>query len=175
MRLPWFFTLFILGFLFRILIFIYFPQSIPFDQEQYVNIAQSILDYKLYVSSFRVYGYPMFLAVIFSLAKLIVLENLLAARIVQSILDTLIALLIYILGKKIFNPKIAKISCIIYLFNPFTASAAGVILPETISSFIIITIYLLTYLFFKKKTLVYAVLLGFLLGFLPQARPALIM
>lgn len=174
MSFPWQLILFILGLLYRVSFLFLYPQPIAMDQEQYVIIANRILDYRLYVHSFRVYGYSLFLAVISFFSKTISDNPLLVWQIAQMLLDTVTAFIIFLTARRLFTKTIAWVVCLIYLFCPFTAAASTVILPEALASFIIISLHYIFLNMVRKINLPVVILSGLLLGFLPQVRPALV-
>lgn len=194
--------LFILGIIFRLWIANLVPQPFVFDQTEYHSFALQMLDKGLVSWQPRLYGYPLFLSLIY---RLFGEGNFLAVFVVQSIVDTLTGLIIYLIAKKIFKNQIVAIfSFTLYLFNPFTSVYAVLTLSEVWGIFLMaVIIYLLIEFaevghdFFPHlpKSLHFVpqngtrgaqgggraqkawsprklFLLAFLLGYLPQVRPA---
>lgn len=92
--------------------------------------------------------------------------NFQAVRIIQIIIDLTCALLIYFTAVRIFNKRAAFTSFGLYLFNPFTASYTGMLLPEIFTLFYIILIaYLVTVTSFTRSKLLW-LFVGFMLGVL---------
>lgn len=192
-------VLFSLGVVYRLWIGGLVVQPFVFDQTEYHFYALQMLHKGLVSWQPRLYGYPLFLSLIY---KLFGEGNLLAVFVAQSIVDTLTGLIIYLIAKKIFkNQKIAIISFILYLFNPFTSVYTILTLSEVWGVFLMVVIGYLLILLIENlrspaaKVLVpppqgsllatpgvslsrgvsrYVVLLliGLLLGYLPQVRPA---
>ena len=164
-----FVVVFLLGVLFRYLMTIWVPQPFVFDQVEYHNFAVDILQKGLTASTNRLYGYPLFLALIY---KIFGAGNLMAVYIIQSILDTATGFLVFLISKKFFkNKKVSWFVLFMYLFNPFTSSYAGVFLTETLVTFLLTLIAYLSFLTveYTKKIYLFA-LLSLLLGYLPQIR-----
>lgn len=161
-------VLFILGLLVRLWLINLFPQPFVFDQLEYDRFARGILEKGVFAETARLYGYPLFLAIIY---KFFGVGNLIAVTVFQSILDCISGLLIYLIGRKIFrNYKIALTCYLLYLINPFTSAFAGVVLSEVLATFLLtLGTFMLIVLFEKKESRV-IYLSGLILGYLPQVR-----
>lgn len=171
------FILFIMGFIFRISLTFLFPQPFEFDQVQYHDFAMGILKHGIYAQTFRLYGYPLFIAIIYFITGIVSQVSKLPWQIVQAFLDCLSGYLVYLIALKIFAPRRAPAiySYIIYLFNPFTAAYTGVMLSEVLLIFVLLlAFYLFTILLEKSRVHTFFVL-AFLLGYLPQIRPEYIL
>ncbi|MBI3380337.1 glycosyltransferase family 39 protein [Candidatus Gottesmanbacteria bacterium] len=161
---------FVLGIIFRLWFTNLVPQPFVFDQTEYQYFAQQMLQKGLFAWSARLYGYPLFLAIIY---KLFGLGNFTSVAAVQAILDSTTGILIYLIGRKIFKNKIiAIICCLVYLFNPFTASFISLLLSEILTIFLMSLIAYLFVLFLEKKKTWIFLTLVILLGFIPQVRPS---
>ncbi len=133
--------LFVLGVIYRFWIANLVAQPFAFDQTEYHNFALQILDKGLVAWQARLYGYPLFLAVIY---KIFGAGNFFAVSVVQSIVDSLTGVLIYLIGIKIFqSKKIAWVCYLLYLLNPFTSVYVVLTLSEVWGVFWVV---LLTYL-----------------------------
>lgn len=164
----------IAGVLFRLWLTNLVPQPFMFDQTEYERFAMGILKKGLYVETARLYGYPLILAFIYRI--LASSQAGLALTIFQASLDSLVAILIFLMGKKLFNRELpALIGSVAYLFNPFTSSYVSLFLTEVVATFLVAFIFFLTLLFIEKKQYVHLLLLSIVLGFLPQVRPPLIL
>lgn len=176
MRWYWCFILFILGFLFRILIIQSVPQPFAFDQTQYHDFAQGILRNGLYVHSFRTYGYPLFIAFMYKLTGVAATVSTLPSLLIQAFVDTLTALIVFLIAKKLFQSSIAANSAyVLYLFNPFTAAYTSVLMAEVYTIFWVALIHLLLIHFFQKNNLFTLGILALILGYLPQVRPVFVL
>lgn len=161
----------LLGFLFRLWIVNYEPQGFMLDQWEYDQAAIKILHNPdhLFLSSYRLPGYSLVLALIYSVFGS---ENTKAWIVFQAILDTLCALLVYGIAKGLFkNNQAVWIAFILYLFNPYTSAYVGVRLTEITAIFLITLIFYLFYKFLEKPKMWIILALSFSLGFLPQVRP----
>ncbi|OGG08693.1 hypothetical protein A2154_01740 [Candidatus Gottesmanbacteria bacterium RBG_16_43_7] len=154
--------LFIVGFLLRIGLSLLSESRIFWDMENYHQIALDILGGKLAAECCQKNnGYGLFLAGIYSLFGP---NNLLAVRIVQSLIDNITAVLLYFSARRLVNRKAGIFTYIIYLFNPITFTYTGLRLPESLTIFqlALILMSMSTPAFRRLKTV--WILLGFQLG-----------
>lgn len=171
----WLTPFFIAAIFFRLWFSQLIPQPFVFDQWEYHDMAKDMIAKKEYNTispyhSYRLAGYPFILAVIYYIFGE---ENQLAWMSLQAILDALVAVFIFLIAKRIFNHQTpAWIAYIIYLFNPFTSAYVGVRLTEITATFLLSLTFLLLLLFLDTRKTSVVVLLGFILGFLPQVRPS---
>lgn len=123
----------------------------------------------VYISSYRLYGYPLILAILYSIFGR---ESTFSWKISQALMDTATAVLIYFIAKKIFKKgQPAWIAYFLYLFNPYTSAYVGVRLTEITAIFLVTLIF---YLFLQTNLTVKMIplfLLAVTLGYLPQVRP----
>lgn len=160
--------LFILGLVFRFWLINLVPQPFAHDQLQYHNYARGIVEKGLFAHTFRLYGYPMLIAPVYFLFGS---DNATAWKIFQIIMDTSTAVLVFLMAKHLFiNKRVAYISYLLYLFNPFTSAYAGVLLTEVASIFFTALMIYFFILFIKQRKLKYLVLLVFTMGYLTQVR-----
>lgn len=168
-------SLFVIGVIYRLGFVHLFPQPFVFDQWDYDDMAKDMIAQKEYQTispyhAFRTAGYPFILAATYYFFGK---DNQLAWMSLQAILDTLVAIFIFLIARKVFTHQTpAWIALFIYLFNPFTSAYVGLRLTEITSIFLMVLVFLLTFIFFKTKNLTIIVLSGFILGFLPQVRPS---
>ena len=103
-------------------------------------------------TSFRPPLYPLFLSGIYYILG----YNFFIVRILQSILHGLTCLLIFLIGRNIFNRNVGITAAILFAVNPFLIFFSGEIGTETLFTFLIAaTIYSITlFLKSKNKTLV---------------------
>lgn len=162
-------AVFLLGFLYRMWFIQAVPQFYAFDQGEYQQFAQRLISYRLYVSPNRLYGYPLFLAAFYSLFGE---GNDLVWQIPQAVLDSVSGLFVFLLGRALFrNRKIAWVSYICYLINPYTPGYAGVRLAESLTIAVLAGIFVLTVRFLRKKEWRVAIAGSFLLSYLVQVKP----
>lgn len=171
----WLTIFFIAGIFFRLWFSQLIPQPFVFDQWEYHDMAKDMIAKKEYNTispyhAYRLAGYPFILAVIYYFFGE---ENQLAWIVFQAVLDSLTAIFIFLIAKRIFNHQTpAWIAYIIYLFNPFTSAYVGLRLTEITATFLLSLTFLLLLLFLDTRKTSVVVLLGFTLGFLPQVRPS---
>ncbi|MFC1647231.1 ArnT family glycosyltransferase [Patescibacteria group bacterium] len=106
-------------------------------------------------------GYPLFVGLVY---KLFGIDNIVAVRILQAVVDVISAILVYLVARRFFTKKGAVISFILYITNPITSSYTGVVLTEVFTLFLVIT---LVYIWTSKKFPVRPVgwiVFGFVLG-----------
>lgn len=124
------------GLLFRLFLAFNAYNTIVFDAKGYSDFAVQFLRGGWPIDCCaKNMGYPAFLAVIYAFFGI---ENLTAVRLIHVFIDLGSALLLWEVAKKIFPPRAAFFSFLIYLFNPFTAAFTGLILAETISIFFLL-------------------------------------
>jgi hypothetical protein len=150
-----------------------YPQVGIFDQIQYDDYARKILDFGIYADTFRIYGYPIFIAGLYRIFGIASKAgSLYIWQLVQIGIDIAAGILVYKISRHLFKSSgIALFSFILYILNPFTGVYTGVMLPELLAAFLII---LLLYLYLGNLTnfnLPGIVLIGLLLGYIPQVRP----
>lgn len=162
--------LFTLGVVFRLWFVHLVPQPLLIgDQYDYNRYAVGILHHGLFALSSRLYGFPLFLAIIYGFFGE---GNTNAVIFIQSVLDVSTAFLMFWMAQKIFKKSIqAYLVLVLYLFNPFTSNFAGLILTEVLAVFSVILVFATFLLFLEKKTVSTSISLMLLLGFLPQIRP----
>ena len=150
--------LFILGFIFRLFLAFNAYEPLVFDAKGYSHFAMDFLSGKLAIDCCAVnVGYGAFLALVY---KLFGAENLVAVRLVHIALDLVSAWLIYRIALRLFHQKAAKLSFILYLFNPFTAAFTGLVLAETFS---ILLLMLLLFFVIQKRWFTVGIVAGLLL------------
>lgn len=160
--------LFVAGFIFRLWLSAFVNQPFVFDQTEYDFYARQIIDKGLFAWSARLYGYPLWVALVY---KLFGVGNLMALTVCQALLDCITGILVYMLAGKIFkNVRIAILSAGFYFFNPFTSSLVGLVLSDLLAVFIFSLIVYILLLFQLNKKISSVLILGFLLGYLPQVR-----
>jgi 4-amino-4-deoxy-L-arabinose transferase-like glycosyltransferase len=107
------------------------------DTALYVTIASNILSGKGYsVNSHPTLivtpVYPIFLATLFLLGG----QNLLLVRIVQAVLGSVTALIVYRIARSLFSSKIALWAGFIFALHPWVIYWTGFILTETVFVFL---------------------------------------
>jgi hypothetical protein len=145
--------LFIIGFVFRIILSSFTINYLIGDMELFDHLAKTVLSGNWAADCCeKTAGYSLFLALLY---RLFGSNNLFAVRIVQSLMDCITGLFIYILTAKI-NHRSAVFSYILYLTNPLTSSVTGLRLSETLTLFlIIIYIYIISLTNYPKKGILY--------------------
>lgn len=122
-------------------------------------------------------GYSFFVAILYMLFGI----NLVPLRIVQVVMDVGTCLIVGLIGKKIASPKVAKLSMLIYAFYPLAFYQSGLLISETLCTFLTAIFFFLalnTETNNKNKYLSYYVrslfLAGFFLGLASLVRPNLL-
>lgn len=134
-----FLVLILLALIIRIALLFYTQNNPLFypDEKEYVSYAKNISEGKGFTyngkpTSLRPPLYPFFLA---GLRILSGSELILVTRIVQTLINLLTALLVYQIGKKVFNQRIARIGVIMFLFFPPLVGYNLILLSETVFIF----------------------------------------
>ena len=160
---------------FRLFIGLRFPNDTPDDGRVYAQIARNVLEQHVYSheeqspfspSLIRLPGYPLFLAAIYSVAGH---GNNTTVRVVQSSIDTLTCLLIGFVAFLSIDDPLRKTFAAISAFVlaavcPFTTIYVATILTEVPTSFLAVTLCLLTMLALKTRNQRKAIVLWFLAG-----------
>lgn len=147
--------LFFLGVAFRLWFANIIKQPFVYDQLQYDEFAMGILREGFYAHSFRLYGYPLFLAAIYFFTGTVNAISSMPWKAVQAVVDSLTALILFCLAKKLFNKDTPSyLVYLIYLFNPFTPPYAGVMLQEVLTAFFIALVYFFLADYWEKKSMV---------------------
>jgi len=159
---------------FRLFIALRYPNDTPDDGRVYAQIARNVLEQHVYSheeqapfspSLIRLPGYPLFLAAIYSVSGH---GNNTAVRIVQAFLDTSTCLLIALVAFAWTNDQSRKYKAAVSAFVlaalcPFTTIYVATILTEVPTSFLAVTLCLLTTLALKSSN-VKGLYLWFLAG-----------
>lgn len=165
--------LFFAGVAFRLWFASLVRQPFVFDQLQYDEFAMGILGQGFYTHSFRLYGYPLFIATIYYFTGIVNAISSLPWKAAQAVVDSMTALLLFFLAKKMFKFNAPSfIVYISYLFNPFTSTYTGVMLTEVLSAFFLALSFLFLVRFWEEKGIILLFITALVLGFFPQVRPA---
>jgi len=136
-----------------------------YDQSSYDEMATSISEgegYKLNgaATAFKVPFYSMFLGGIYYIFG----HKYIIARIIQSIIGTLICIIVYFISKELFGFKIGVLSAFIISIYPPLIKIPSLLLSENL--FIFLLSFILWALFYLKKrnSLIIQILIGVSLG-----------
>lgn len=164
--------LFVVSFIFRIWIARLVPQPFVYDQDEYYGYVLGILNEGLHADIYRLYGYPLLVT---PLIYFFGIGSPLPWTVFHAFLDAGTTVVVFLLSVLLFKQKkIAWMSSLVYAFNPYTSGYVGVLLSEIVTIFFISVIFVLVFFYIQKNTPRILFLLVFLLGFLPQIRPAFI-
>lgn len=141
------------------------------DASDYFQLAHTLMAQHRFALSatsspefFRLPGYPLFLAVLFSLTPSIYIVPL-----VQAVITALSACLIYLLGRRHFSAAVGVAAAIAFVFDPTTALLSMTALTETLYVFLLLsTVYVLS--MYPSRMITNAVA-GALLGVSILVRP----
>jgi 4-amino-4-deoxy-L-arabinose transferase-like glycosyltransferase len=145
------------------------PQPLGWDQMEYRYFAVDMLRQFFHVTSARLYGYPLFISLLY---RIFGLEDYLAYFTAQAVLEGLTVLLVYYLAKLI-KPSLAFWAALIYALNPFTAAYTRVLLAEIPSAFIFTGGLVLLILASGRRLNWFWAWSGLAFGLLCQFKPAL--
>jgi len=101
-------------------------------------------------------GYPLLLAIIYKIFG----HNLTIVKLLQVFVFGLSGIMTYLIGKEIFNAKIAKMSSLIFVLFPSSANYTTWILRETICTFIFLLIIYFLIKAVRTKKLKYFILIS---------------
>lgn len=164
------------------LAYVFFYPQIPVvcDPKQYDDIAMSLMQSRgfpiskignEYTGITRPPGYPLFLALIFNIFG----HNYQSVRIIQALLDSLNCLIIFYLGRSVFNSNVGRIAAICYAFYTPPIIFTGLLYTETLFTLILSVSVFFMLLAFKRDNFLYWMLAGLFLGLaaLISSRPVL--
>ncbi len=135
--------------------------------------AQEILKGKMYWAHEKIWpvGYPAFLAFLYYLFG----HSLMSVKFVQVILSSFTAVLIYFLGKELFErEKSALLGSLIFAIYPQSIFYCGLLASETLFIFLMICSILLAVLGATRHRWIFLVFSGLLLGLSSLVRPVLL-
>ena len=147
-------------------------RGITIDSEQYLSLAQSILDDQRYESLqapqldlFRAPGYPVFLTAILWLTG----GSLMAVVLVQYALGLLCSYLLYLLGKVSMNERVGILGAILFLLSPNALFWSATIMTEILFTVGLLLALFLTWRVVRDQFPLWPI--GLLLGGLSLIRP----
>jgi len=164
-------VVFLCGIAFRLWFITVVPQPFIYDQGEYELYAIRMLDRGMLAShSYRPYPYSLFVASVYSVAGPF---NRSAIFFVQAVLDSFIAVAIYLILAKGFGQKSeAKVGLFLYTVNPFTSAYVGLGLSEILTALFIVTTVLLGIRFIHKPHWVWGLVFGISSGIAAEIRNA---
>lgn len=165
------FICFILALLIRIIYVIQLSEPPYWDN--YHDIANNLLNHREfsiqpgYPTSERVPVYPLFLAFIY----LFFGPNYIAVRIIQAIIGSLTSILVFLIGRNIFNRRVGGLSAILAAFYPFFIYWTGHIMAETLFIFLLAFFIFCLTKAMEKPSLKNYIYSGVLFGLAALCRP----
>ena len=147
-------------------------RGITIDSEQYLSLAQNILDSGRYESAIapqidllRAPGYPLFLTGIFWISA----GSLSAVVLVQFVLGLLCALLLYALGNEMINQRAGILGSILFLLSPNALFWSATIMTEILFAAGLLLALFMTWRVVRDQFPLWPI--GLLLGGLSLIRP----
>jgi hypothetical protein len=159
----------IAGFLYRVYMVSRWNFGLVWDSVYYSYTAIDILNgvHKANCCNITA-GYPFIIAILY---RIFGVDNIVAVKMFQAVLDTVTAVLVYKIAQKL-RPQSALPAFILYLANPLTASYTGVVLTEIPSLFFVsLSVFIVSRSGFIKRPL-YWFLFGLSLGYLTFTKSA---
>ena len=136
--------LILVGFILRVFFILRFGVRESPDALLYSNIALNFLQGKGFIQTIRPYEfitpplYPLFLSFIYLIFGK---ENYLAAVIIQSLFGASTCVLIYLIGRKIFNTGVGILSSLYFAIYPISIWWNSFFLTETIYTFFLVFLF----------------------------------
>jgi 4-amino-4-deoxy-L-arabinose transferase-like glycosyltransferase len=149
----------------------FYLENVTGDSAGYMSLAQSIVEgrgfqYHGIVSALRTPMYAMFLSVFYFLHL-----PLWFIPLVQNILGSLTAVLLFIIGSRLFSARAGIIAGLLWAFEPYNVFSGNTIMSETLFIFLLIlSFYCFTRWFNGNQNKIYAIT-GFVLGLTVLTRP----
>jgi 4-amino-4-deoxy-L-arabinose transferase-like glycosyltransferase len=160
----------------RLLTACFIHPAIISDAGEYDSIGQSLatghgFTFAGQPDSYRTPGYPFFLGVVYSLFE----SSHLAVRVLQGLFDFASCLLLYLIGKRLFNERIALTSLAIFALLPTQLLYVSEIMTETIfTTFLLLSVWLAC-LYTRTQKPILPALIGFVIGYATLIRPAVLL
>jgi len=166
------------GLLFRLVFFValapWNPENVSnnilvSDASQYHQLALGILENKSFAEfgAFRTPIYPMFLSFVYLLFG----QAIWLVVFLQIIMDLFIALLIFSIGKIVFDRRVGLWASLIYALSPLAVSLSVFVGTEVLFSFLFAIFIYLFVGFVETKNIINYVWLGLVLGLATLTRP----
>lgn len=114
-------------------------------------------------------AYPVFLAANYYIFG----QNFFMVRVIQSILGALICLLVFLIGRDIFNKRTAFLATLVSAIYPMFIFASGLLYVETLFTFFILLTVWFLLRFFSDRKIWQLGLVGLFLGLATLSRPIL--
>jgi len=159
--------IFVLALILRLTYVLFFPQlKIESDALQYDTIGWNLASGDGFSlepgvpAPVRAPVYPFFLSLIY----LVFGHSYLAVRLAQTIVSTLTCLVIYWLGKEIFDEEMSRVTSLIIALYPVLISYTGFLLTETLFTFLLSITALFLVRAVKNRLGKYYAISGMLLG-----------
>ncbi len=170
-------SIFLLALVVRLLFVWLTPDYVPrSDGEDYHRLAQGILEGKWFLrtdgtpAASRPPLYPMLLAAIYAIFG----TSWQAVRYLQSVIDAFTAVIVLLIGKKVFGSFVGILSGIIYALYFTAISACGLLLTENLFLFLSLLAVLLILMVRQDFSLAKCAILGMVFGLANVTRPILL-
>lgn len=170
-------SLFIIGLALRLAYVVYVPQlEVTSDAKAYTILARNVAEGNGYaLADGKPHtrwppGYPLFISAVY---KIFGIENNTAVRIAQAILTSLLIVIVYLIAKKIFNPRTGFIAGLLMCFYPAFITYSGFLTSQTLAAFLL-PLFVLWAINFRGGILP-SVGLGIFAGYSSLVRPELLL
>ncbi len=147
-------------------------EPLSFDEQSYHNLAQSLAAGDGYTSggkatAFRPPGYPIFVAALY----LVFGHSFAIVRLVQAALGAVTLVIVYLIGARLFNPRVGLIAALYGALYPLLIVMTGEIYSEVLLTGLLASLLLFMVLDQQKPRRIYPWLIGLLLGIVALVRP----
>lgn len=159
-------TLFLFALMLRLFL-VQYRQCIEVDGIDYVSIARELFEEHHLLAHLFPPGYPFFIG----LASYLIHDYELAGRIVSAVFGALITILIFFLGKEIYDKRTGLIASILVIVHPSLTEYSTMVLSESIFSFFLILFLLISIQSIKSSKMWLYALSGCLIGIAYLIRP----
>jgi len=163
--------IFILSLVIRLFYVFIIPHDIIVgDSYSWIKPAEDILDGKGYNDTKRGPIYPLIITVLYSIFGF----EPLVITIFQSLVSSLNCILIYIIAEKIFSPMTGIITAVLVCFYPYLIFYTGVVISETVYTFLI-SLTVLFIIYAKEKDRIYQwIFAGISFGLTALCKPVIL-
>jgi len=140
------------------------------DSGSWIQPAVDILSGNGFGDTHRTPLYPFFIALVYAVFG----AKPMAIVYVQALIGAMTCVLIYLAGKRIFNPLAGMISALLVVCYPYLIYYTGVVMAETLFAFLItLTVYMLLYAGDNEKLSLWA-FSGISLGLTALCKPVIL-
>lgn len=136
------------------------------DSLAYEDCAMNILEGRGFGDFKRAPLYPLWVALVYFVAGG---KSILVLRILDSLIGALICVVVYMLGKEVFNHRIGVIAAVISVFYPMFIFLSGLQYPTVLGTLLVTLAVYCSVMIFRRNKIYFSVLAGLSFGLATMA------